>query len=339
LLWSRPPDTRTKFGRTAELVRTAHVTSSQQEAVLRVVRNLAAVNGCAALVLISYAYAIGMPLAELLPPVLITIIATVPVALPATFTLATALGAQALAKRGVLPTRLSAVDEAATMDVLCADKTGTLTRNELSVGAVRPMLGFDESRVLALAALASSEGGRDPVDAAVRAAAPRSTQADLPTLIAFVPFDPATKMAEATAADANGHRVRIVKGAFAVIAAMTKSSAAGNAVAMELEAQGFRVLGVAVGAPGSMQPAGVIALGDPPRPESAACVAELRGMGVHTVMVTGDAPATAAVVAKAIGLEGAVCPPGPIPENVRPRDFAVFAGVLPEDKYRLVKDF
>ncbi len=151
---------RTKFGRAAELVRTAHVASSQQKAVLRVVRNLAAVNGCAALILISYAYATGMPLPELLPLVLITIIATVPVALPATFTLATALGARALARRGVLPTRLSAIDEAATMDVLCADKTGTLTRNELSVGAVRSMPGFDEPRVLALAALASSEGGR-----------------------------------------------------------------------------------------------------------------------------------------------------------------------------------
>ena len=331
--------TRTKFGRTAELVRTAHVTSSQQKAVLHVVRNLAAVNGCAALILVGYAYSIGMPLGELLPLVLITIIATVPVALPATFTLATALGAQALAKRGVLPTRLSAVDEAATMDILCADKTGTLTRNELSVGAVRPMPGFDEARVLALATLASSEGGHDPVDAAVRAAAPRSVPADLPTLVAFVPFDPATKMAQATATDRNGRRVRVVKGAFAVIAGMTQASAATTALALELEARGLRVLGVAVGAPDSMQLAGVIALGDPPRPESAACVAELRDMGVHTVMVTGDAPATAAVVAKAIGLEGAMYPPGPIPENVRPRDFAVFAGVLPEDKYRLVKDF
>ncbi len=84
---------RTKFGRTAELVRTAHVTSSQQSAVLHVVRNLAAVNGCAALILVGYAYAIGMPLSEFLPLVLVTIIATVPVALPATFTLATALGA------------------------------------------------------------------------------------------------------------------------------------------------------------------------------------------------------------------------------------------------------
>ncbi len=225
------------------------------------------------------------------------------------------------------------------MDVLCADKTGTLTCNELSVGAVRPMPGYDEAHVLRLAALASSDGGRDPVDAAIRAAAPQGMPADLPALIAYMPFDPATKIAEATVADANGRRVRIVKGAFAVVEAMARAPAATSTVAIELEAHGFRVLGVAVGAPDALQLAGVIGLSDPPRPELAECVAELRAMGIDTVMVTGDAPATAEVVAKAIGLNGAVCPPGPIPENVYPRDFAVFAGVLPEDKYRLVKDF
>ena len=119
---------RTKFGRTAELVRTAHVVSSQQKAVLRVVRNLAAFNGVVIVLLVAYAYFLKMPLAEIIPLVLTAVLASIPVALPATFTLAAALGARALAKLGVLPTRLSAVDEAATMDVLCADKTGTLTR-------------------------------------------------------------------------------------------------------------------------------------------------------------------------------------------------------------------
>ena len=159
---------RTKFGRTAELVRTAHVVSSQQKAVLRVVRNLAAFNGVVIVMLVAYACFLTMPLAEIIPLVLTAILASIPVALPATFTLASALGARALAKRGVLPTRLSAVDEAATMDVLCADKTGTLTRNALTVTTVHPMPGFDEAHVLALAALASSDGGQDPVDAAIR---------------------------------------------------------------------------------------------------------------------------------------------------------------------------
>ena len=162
---------RTKFGRTAELVRTAHVVSTQQKAVLRVVRNLAAFNGVVIVLLVAYAWYIKMPVADIIPLVLTAILASIPVALPATFTLASALGARALAKRGVLPTRLSAVDEAASMVVLCADKTGTLTQNALTVTTVRPMPGFDEAHVLALAALASSDGGQDPVDGAIRAAA------------------------------------------------------------------------------------------------------------------------------------------------------------------------
>jgi H+-transporting ATPase len=106
-----------------------------------------------------------MPISEIIPLVLTAILASIPVALPATFTLAAALGARALAKLDVLPTRLSAVDEAASIDVLCADKTGTLTQNALKVTAVHAMSGFDESHVLGLAALASSDGGQDPVDA------------------------------------------------------------------------------------------------------------------------------------------------------------------------------
>jgi H+-transporting ATPase len=213
---------RTKFGRTAELVRTAHVVSSQQKAVLRVVRNLAACNGVVIVMLVAYAYVLKMPLAEIIPLVLTAVLASIPVALPATFTLASALGARALAKRGVLPTRLSAVDEAATMDVLCADKTGTLTRNALAVTVVRPMDGFDEVHVLALATLASSDGGQDPVDGAIRAAALGKAVADAPKLIAFVPFDPAAKMSEATVADPAGGSQRIVKGAYAEVSGLTK---------------------------------------------------------------------------------------------------------------------
>ncbi len=331
--------TRTKFGRTAELVRTAHVVSSQQTAVLRVVRNLAMVNGVIIAMLVAYAWFLRMPVAEIIPLVLTAVLASIPVALPATFTLASALGARALAKLGVLPTRLSAVDEAATMDVLCADKTGTLTRNELAVTGVRAMTGFDEARVLALAALASSDGGQDPVDAAIRAAAKGRNAADVPSLVKFVPFDPATKMSEATAADSAGSTLRIVKGAFAAVTGLAEPPPAATAAVKELEGQGFRVLAVAAGPPAAMKLAGLIALSDPPRSDSKALVSELHALGVRTVMVTGDAPATAAIVAHAVGLEGPVCPPGPIPDGVRPDAFAVFAGVLPEDKYKLVKAF
>lgn len=330
---------RTKFGRTAELVRTAHSESSQQKAVLQVVRNLAMFNGVVITLLVGYAFARGMPGTEIVPLVLTAILASIPVALPATFTLAAALGARALASLGVLSTRLSAVDEAASIQVLCADKTGTLTNNELKVTAVHPMTGFDEPHVLGMAALASSEGGQDPVDAAIRSAASKAAASDLPKLNKFVPFDSTTKMSEATAVDASGATVRAVKGAFAAVIGLTQSSADASVIEGQLEAKGFRVLAVAVGPPNALKLAGIIALSDPPRKDSADLVKELSTLGVRTVMVTGDAPATATIVARAVGLDGAVCPPGPIPNDVRPEQFAVFAGVLPEGKFNLVKAF
>ena len=331
---------RTKFGRTAELVRTAHVVSSQQKAVLHVVRNLALFNGVLIVALVVYGVALSMPWAQIVPLVLTAVLASIPVALPATFTLAAAVGAQALAKLGVLPTRLSAVDEAAAMDVLCADKTGTLTNNELKVTTVHPMAGFDEAHVMGLAGLASSDGGQDPVDGAIRAAAAsHSGASELPKLNNFVPFDPATKMSEATVTDSSGVTLRVVKGAFAAVAGLTPASPDASKSAEDLEAKGFRVLAVAVGAPTALKLAGVIALSDPPRADSAALITELHTLGVRTVMVTGDAPATAAIVAHAVGLVGAVAPPGNIPDVVRAEDFAVFAGVLPEGKYKLVQAF
>jgi H+-transporting ATPase len=329
----------TKFGHTAELVRTAHVESTQQKTVVRVVRNLAIFNGSIIVLLVAYAHVRKMPVGEIVPLVLTAVLASIPVALPATFTLAAAIGAKALAKLGVLPTRLSAVDEAATLDVLCSDKTGTLTLNELAVTAIRPEPGFDEARVLAMAALASSDGGPDPVDTAIRAAAEKANTASLPKLIKFVPFDPATKMSEATAADANGGTLRAVKGAFAAVVKLTEPTPTAAATASELEQKGFRVLAVAMGTPTTMKLAGIIALSDQPRTDAAELVKELRALGVRTVMVTGDAPATATIIARAVGLDGSICPPGPIPESVRPENFAVFAGVLPEDKFHLVQAF
>ena len=329
----------TKFGRTAELVRTARAASSQQKAVLRIVRNLAIFNGVVILLIGAYAYFHAMPWSEIIPLLLTSVLAAIPVALPATFTLAAALGARSLAKLGVLPTRLSAVDEAATIDVLCSDKTGTLTRNELSVTSVKPMPGFDEAHILGMAALASSEGGDDAVDAAIRSASTHKPASDLPKLITFVPFDPAKKTSEATATDAKGGVERIVKGAFTVVASLTAPSPTAAGLADELEKQGFRVLAVAAGIPTSLKLMGLIALSDPPRMDSISLISELKTLGVRTVMVTGDAPATAAIVAHAVGLDGAVCPPGAIPDGVKPKDFAVFASILPEGKFNLVKVF
>jgi H+-transporting ATPase len=330
---------RTKFGRTAELVRTAHVVSTQQAAVLKIVRNLAIFNSVVIFAMGAYAYTHAMPWSEIVPLLLTSVLAAIPVALPATFTLAAAIGARELAKLGVLPTRLSAVDEAASIDVLCSDKTGTLTLNALSVTSVRPLPGFDDAHLLGLAALASSDGGQDSVDKAIRDAASHKPSLDLPKLVKFVPFDPTKKTSEATATDAEGIEERIIKGAYTAVVALTAPSPAAAAIVDELEKQGFRVLAVAAGPEASVQLIGLIALSDPPRSDSSSLISELHSLGVATVMVTGDAPATAAIVAHDVGLNGAVCPPGKLPDAVKPEDFAVFASILPEGKYDLVKAF
>jgi H+-transporting ATPase len=326
---------RTYFGHTAELVRIAHSESAEQRAIVGIVRNLAILNGFVLLLMAGYAAANGRSPTEILPLMLTGILASVPVALPATFTLATALAAQRLVGRGVLPTRLSAVHEAAAMTVLCSDKTGTLTQNALRVSGRRAAPGFDDDMLIALAVLASAEGGRDPVDEAIQAVGPGSGAVRMKRL-SFVPFDPGTKTAEALVDTGHG-TWRVVKGAYAVIAALAPPSAEMALAMKEMSAAGNRVLGVAAGPRGELRFAGVIALGDPPRADSAPLIAELAALGIHTVMVTGDAPDTATAIARRIGLSGPVCPGHAIPDRVAPDDYAVFAGVFPEDKFRLVK--
>jgi H+-transporting ATPase len=329
---------RTKFGHTAELVSTAHAVSSQQTAVLQIVRNLAIFNGLVMIPLVSYAFLRSMSWREIIPLILTGILASIPVALPATFTLASALGARALAKVGVLSTRLSAVDEAGSMEILCSDKTGTLTKNQLSVNVAKPMDGGDEAHLLILASLASADAGQDPVDAAIRAAANGKSSPDVPKLLRFTPFDPAKKMAEASATDGAGHLLRIVKGAYAKVITLAEASPQGAAAVEDFERKGFRVLGVVAGDPTkTLKLIGLIALSDPPREDAAGLIKQLQQQGIRTVMVTGDAVATAEIVAKEVGILGPPCPTGPLPANLKPDQFAVFAGIFPEGKFNLVE--
>lgn len=328
---------KTYFGRTAELVRIARAGSTEQAAIFAVTRNLALVNGTIAVLIVAYAYLVALPSPDLVRLALTALLATIPVALPATFTLSAALAAQILARRGVLLTRLSAAHEAAAMDVLCADKTGTLTRNALEVIDVVAMPGFDRERALALAVLASSEADQDPIDAAIRAAAATAGRAASERLIRFVPFDPAAKTAEALATDREGREIRVIKGAFEVIAKLVRAPADARHRVDELAAQGHRIIAVAAGPPQALHLVGLIALSDPPREDSAGLIASLRDMNVRTVMVTGDSAVTAAAIAGKVGIAGAVCPPERLSEAASTDEFGVFARVVPEEKFRLVK--
>jgi H+-transporting ATPase len=328
---------RTYFGRTAELVRSARAASTEQAAIFAVTRNLAIVNGTVAVLIIGSAYIMALPSPDLLRLALTALLATIPLALPATFTLSAALSAQILAARGVLLTRLSAAHEAAAMDVLCADKTGTLTRNTLEVVDVVAMPGIERDRVLALAALASSETDQDPIDTAIRAAAGTIGSRASERLVRFVPFDPATKRAEAFAVDGNGDELHVAKGAFEVISSLAAVPVHARQLVDDLAKQGHRIIAVAAGAPRSLRLVGLIALSDPPREDSAKLIDALRDMNVRTIMVTGDAAVTAAAIASKVGIGGAVCPAERLSEDLSTDEFGVFARVVPEQKYQLVK--
>ncbi|MFT3803243.1 MAG: HAD-IC family P-type ATPase [Burkholderiaceae bacterium] len=330
---------RTYFGRTAELVSTADVESSEQKAVLGVVKALTGVNMSIVVAMVAYAHAIGMTAAQIIPLVLAALLSAVPVAMPAVFTLAATLGARHLARQGVLLARLPALQEAAMIDVLCVDKTGTLTQNSLGVGRVVPLAeGLGEADVLAHAAAASSADGQDGVDAAIRAAAQQQGGPAL-NVRRFTPFDPTAKMAEALVEGPDGQTQRIAKGSPLAIAALAPLDARAQAAVSDLSSDGYRVLIIAAGSSANMAVIGAIGLSDPPRADSAGLLNELKALGITPVMVTGDTVQTAGTVARAIGLEGPVSPPGAIAEQAEPGDYAVYAGVFPEDKFRLVRAF
>ncbi|MDE3096104.1 MAG: plasma-membrane proton-efflux P-type ATPase [Chloroflexota bacterium] len=331
---------RTYFGRTAELVRTAKTAGHLSGVILGIVRYLVAIDVCLVAALLVYAAVAGIAMSEILPFALVLLIASVPVALPATFTVATALGALEMSHGGVIVTRLSAIEEAAGMDVLCADKTGTITQNRLALGSVRPAPGRDAGEVLRAAALASDEATQDPIDLAIIAAARgRGLLSDVPRRVQFVPFDPSTKRSEARF-DEPGASRRIVKGAPAAVFGLADAPAAEAASDAEtLAADGARVLAVACGDDSRLRVAGIIALEDPLRADSRATVDHLRSLGVRVVMITGDGPSTARSVADAVGIGTRLGDVGLLRSDPAAAAVAadVFAGVLPEDKYHLVQ--
>ena len=249
---------RTKFGRTAELVRSAKVESSQQKTIMAVVRNLVLCNGGVTMLLTAYALWLPMPPHNIIQLVLVAVLSSIPVALPAMFHPRSRRGRTGVGAAGTCcQPASSAVDEAAGIDMLCVDKTGTLTRNELAVMAVQPMAGFDEAHVLALASLASSDGGQDPVDAAIRAASVAQPVADGAALVTFLPFDPADKRAEATVRQADGTVLRVVKGAFAAVSVPCGPSRWGGFAAGDLGRPGSPCAGGG-GRPGKIAAAGRI---------------------------------------------------------------------------------
>jgi H+-transporting ATPase len=346
---------RTRFGRTAELVETSRAPGRLEQMIMGFVSALLVVDvGLVALVLVDGALR-HLAWGQLLPFAVILLVAAVPVALPTTFTLASALGSRELSDKGVLVTRLAAIEEAASMEVLCSDKTGTITENRLALSQV-VAYGCSEDEVVRVAAAASDQATEDPLDVAILQAAADRRLAPLGTTEESIPFDPATKRAEATVATPTGRR-RVVKGAPAVVLACVReaTAAAGDSIEPNLSESvtddvtrlgegGARVLGVAAGPAdrSELRFLGLVALADPPRSDSSRLVARLHALGVRVVMVTGDGLATARSVAQRVGIGGQACSTASLrdaPDTPLGRDEAcdVYAEVLPEDKLTLVR--
>jgi len=261
------------------------------------------------------------------------------VALPATFTAATALGALELAKQGVLVTRLSAIEEAAGMDVLCSDKTGTITKNELEVAALHCYAPYTEEELLRLAISACDESTQDPIDLAIlNSARQRGVPAPDAERVRFIPFDPATKRSEGFL-QGKGTIMRIVKGAPQVVQALCSAVVDGIGQDVEgLATEGSRILAVAAGPERELRIAGLIALRDPPREDSQRLVQNLKDLGIRVLMVTGDGLATARAIARQVGIGDRSCRREDLQEDIdtQIRSCDVFARFLPEDKFQLV---
>jgi len=327
--------TRTYFGRTAELVRDAAAGNDMAAVVLRMVRVFIAVDVLLAIAGTIYLAASGASGEDIVSFTIVLLLASVPVALPAAFALAGALGARHLARQGVLSARLASVADAAEMDLLCVDKTGTITSNRLAVAAVSPQRGASEHDVLRMAAGASDEATQDPIDSAIlRAAGERGIKHD--ARIGFVPFDPGTKRSEATLR-VGSQTVRVAKGAPRVIAELARQPV--DPQVERLAAEGARVLAVAAtDDTNSWHQLGLLALADPPRPDAASLIQQLNELGIRVVMVSGDSAATAAAIADRVGITGATVRVEALGNaSTDSLGAAVIAEVLPEDKYRLVK--
>ncbi len=299
--------TKTYFGRTISLLELAKPKLHMEEVTVKVARQLAIIVLASLLIVFVYAVLTGFELAVLLPLAGVLLIASVPVAMPTMFTINMALGSAVLAKQGVLVTRLSATEDAATMDVLCADKTGTITMNRLFVEEEIPLNGFSENDVLLYGALASNEANLDPIDIAFLTA---TAQAHIPfdaySQIEFVPFDPKTRMTEATINKA-GEKFFVGKGSFDTICAACnvpeEEAKTMLKLAEELSAKGLRVIAVAKGADRSrLEFVGLAGIADRIREDSREILDQIRELGVEVKMLTGDSLPIAKNIAQQIGL-------------------------------------
>jgi H+-transporting ATPase len=340
----------TYFGKTAQLVQEAHTVSHFQRAVLKIGNYLIILAATLVTVILAVALFRGDPMLTTLQFALVLTVAAIPVAMPTVLSVTMAVGARLLARKEAIVTRLAAIEELAGVDVLCSDKTGTLTQNKLTLGDAFSVNNVPAEQVILNAALASRADNKDPIDLAVLGGLKNDQALKGYMVVHFQPFDPVHKRTEASVKGTDGKEFKVAKGAPQVILELSANAAqvkpAVEKAVNEFAARGFRSLGVArADAQGPWQFLGVLPLFDPPRDQAKATIATARQMGVNVKMVTGDQVAIARETAGKLGLGKNILDAGgfgdtkhhetaQLAESIEKADG--FAQVFPEHKFHIV---
>lgn len=283
----------TFFGKTAELMQEARATSHFQRAVLKIGNYLILLAVALVAIIITVALFRGDRILTTLQFALVLTVAAIPVAMPTVLSVTMAVGARLLAKKEAIVTRLAAIEELAGVDILCSDKTGTLTQNKLTLGDPFSVNEVPTDQVILCAALASRAEDEDTIDKAVLDGLEKEQNLNDWRVLHFQPFDPVHKRTEATVKGSDGNEFKTTKGAPQVILEMSANASEIKSdvekAIDEFASRGFRSLGVArTDEQGNWQFLGVLPLFDPPRDEAKETLATARNMGVHVKMVTGE---------------------------------------------------
>jgi H+-transporting ATPase len=341
----------TFFGKTAHLVDTAHTVSHFQKAVLKIGNYLIVIALALVVLIIAVALFRGDSFTTTLQFALVLTVAAIPVAMPTVLSVTMAVGARKLAKKQAIVSRLVAIEELAGMDILCSDKTGTLTQNKLSLGEPFCAPGVTAADIVLMAALASHAAASGAIDQAILGGLGHREALETYKVQHFKPFDPVTKRTEASLQGPDAVLFKVSKGAPQAILALLPDGAPGKdearAAVEAFAARGFRSLGVArADADGPWRFLGVLPLSDPPREDSKSTIATAKDMGIRVMMATGDQVAIGREIASQVGLGTNILdatlfadkehhPGGQLEEAIEHADG--FAQVFPEHKYLIVE--
>ena len=340
----------TFFGKTAELVKTAKPKSHQEEMMMTVVKYLIYLGIAASVLVSASALLMHLSIIIMLTFVIVVLLGAIPAALPAVLTIVQSVGATELAKKGALVTKLDSVEDAASIDIICFDKTGTITQNKLSVVDSIPFSGNKKEDVLRVAALTSQSEGMDLIDLAIiHYARATGVSSDGYKQVSYTPFDPSTKRTEATI-EAGGKRFRAVKGAAQVIMSLCHDVDKGTSDEVKkaidgFSGKGYRTIAVArsdVDDLNGFKLTGLLPLADPPRPDSRSMIEQARKLGIKPLMLTGDSIDIAKEISSEVGIGSNIIRMADIKDLSVDNQLKIvdecdgFAEIYPEDKYKVV---